>query len=294
MFVYITCANECLFRVVIRKTKTDSTQVLNKQKVHFQSCVVRWTCHFPTRPKRPKPVLLGPNRSKHQISNNDTVIFIQSCCCSHIRSQKTPVKFYYNVTNRTSIYVEYVNVCHHGNTSKTLSILPASSFDWPLASSDGSHKLFHGLLAQPYRQANCLPLGLCKGTVSPLKIGGNSHRSGEPTIHCDWGIPNKYLDQPFTKGDASQLEAMSHTPLRVPLPPGKGCEAVRGGRVISVAWRQLLITWYIINSSCPGLTWCYTCRRKPKSISLTENLWIWTKMPIIYWAFIDGSHLWFR
>ena len=29
---------------------------------------------------------------------------------------------------------------------------------------------------------------------------GNSHRSHEPTIHCDWGNPNLYLDQPITIG----------------------------------------------------------------------------------------------
>ena len=28
---------------------------------------------------------------------------------------------------------------------------------------------------------------------------GNSHRSCEPTKHCDWGNPNLYLDQPITK-----------------------------------------------------------------------------------------------
>ena len=46
----------------------------------------------------------------------------------------------------------------------------------------------------------CLPLGLCKGTFSGLwkmveiPIG--------PTIHCNWGNPNLYLNQPLpiTKG----------------------------------------------------------------------------------------------
>ena len=34
----------------------------------------------------------------------------------------------------------------------------------------------------------------------PLKNVGNSHRSHEPRIHCNWGIPNLYLDQLITKG----------------------------------------------------------------------------------------------
>ena len=32
----------------------------------------------------------------------------------------------------------------------------------------------------------------------PLAMGGNSHQSREPTIHCDWGNSNQYLDQPIT------------------------------------------------------------------------------------------------
>ena len=34
----------------------------------------------------------------------------------------------------------------------------------------------------------------------PLKNVGSSHRSRNPTIHCNWSNPNLYLDQPITKG----------------------------------------------------------------------------------------------
>ena len=52
--------------------------------------------------------------------------------------------------------------------------------------------LFHGLLAQP---PICLPFeGLS------VEKSGNPHRSREPTILCDWGNPNLYLDQQVTKG----------------------------------------------------------------------------------------------
>ena len=30
--------------------------------------------------------------------------------------------------------------------------------------------------------------------------GGNCHQSHKSTIHCDWGNPNLYLDQPITRG----------------------------------------------------------------------------------------------
>ena len=48
-------------------------------------------------------------------------------------------------------------------------------------------RLFHSSLAQPSRQAFCLPFGLCKGTVTGVwKKGGNSHWSREPIMQ--WGI----------------------------------------------------------------------------------------------------------
>ena len=34
----------------------------------------------------------------------------------------------------------------------------------------------------------------------PLKNGGNSHRSRDPTISCDWSNPNLHPDQPDTRG----------------------------------------------------------------------------------------------
>ena len=55
---------------------------------------------------------------------------------------------------------------------------------------------------------------------------------GTPTGHmspyCNGVLsnPNLYLDQPITKGDASQLEVMSRTPLTVILPTDYDCLAV--------------------------------------------------------------------
>ena len=31
----------------------------------------------------------------------------------------------------------------------------------------------------------------------------NSHRPRDPTVHCDWGNPSLYFDQPVTKGTAN-------------------------------------------------------------------------------------------
>ena len=59
---------------------------------------------------------------------------------------------------------------------------------------------FHSLLAHQ-SQANYLPLRLCTAIVSFfLENGGNSRRSREPTIHCEWDNLNLYLDQSITKG----------------------------------------------------------------------------------------------
>ena len=57
----------------------------------------------------------------------------------------------------------------------------------------------------------CLPLGLCKGTVSGLWKSEYSNRSQEHTMCCGWSILNLYLDR-SQKGNASQLEAVSHIP----------------------------------------------------------------------------------
>ena len=62
---------------------------------------------------------------------------------------------------------------------------------------------------------HCLPLGLCKESVSGLKI-----LSDESIMHCDLPIysaqvmspPNLYLDQPTIQ----PVPAMSHTPMTVP------------------------------------------------------------------------------
>ena len=69
-------------------------------------------------------------------------------------------------------------------------------------------RLSHSLHAQPQ--------GL---SVTSEENDENSHRSRKPTILCDWGDLNLYLDQPIAKGDASQLEAISHYPQTVLMPP---------------------------------------------------------------------------
>ena len=45
----------------------------------------------------------------------------------------------------------------------------------------------------------CLPLGLCKGTVSGLWKTLDIPTSHEPTIHCDWSNSCLYSDQPVAK-----------------------------------------------------------------------------------------------
>ena len=63
----------------------------------------------------------------------------------------------------------------------------------------------------------CFPSGLCKGSVScPWK----------KRLSCDWGNSNLYSDNQSQKGDASQLKAMSYTPLTVILLPGRNCVVV--------------------------------------------------------------------
>ena len=45
-------------------------------------------------------------------------------------------------------------------------------------------RLFHSLLAQPWRQAICLPSRLFKGLSVASENGGNFHFSYEPAMHC--------------------------------------------------------------------------------------------------------------
>ena len=59
-------------------------------------------------------------------------------------------------------------------------------------------RLFHSLLAQPKRQAICLPFGLCKGNVNGFwktTAIPSSHVSPECT--ATRGNPNLYADQPI-------------------------------------------------------------------------------------------------
>ena len=68
--------------------------------------------------------------------------------------------------------------------------------------------------------------GPCRSVVGTVqgvcrwrpKNDENTYRSSEPTIHCDWGIPNLYLDQPITKewlAPAYLLDVMHYNPLRL-------------------------------------------------------------------------------
>ena len=73
--------------------------------------------------------------------------------------------------------------------------------------------IYAALGGDEFMSCICLPLGMWKGTdcQCPLKIGANSHWWPEPRMHCNWSIPDLYLDQSL-KGDVNQSEAMSHTP----------------------------------------------------------------------------------
>ena len=65
--------------------------------------------------------------------------------------------------------------------------------------STHNSRLFHSLLSQSSQQ-EFFCLRAVQGDFQwPLKNDGKFHWSHEPTMHCDWGNPNLYLDQPITK-----------------------------------------------------------------------------------------------
>ena len=88
------------------------------------------------------------------------------------------------------------------------AVSQVDSFTVPLHSPSGRH----------------LPaaIGLCKGTVCGIwKMAEIS--SGHATIHCDWGNPNPYLDQPNTKW---WCKTMPPTSLAALMPSGCDCVTV--------------------------------------------------------------------
>ena len=59
-----------------------------------------------------------------------------------------------------------------------------------------------------------------------LKNVGNFHQSRELRMHCNWGTPNLFLDQPVTPSNVSWLKTVSHTALTVLQPSSEDCETV--------------------------------------------------------------------
>ena len=64
----------------------------------------------------------------------------------------------------------------------------------------GIRRLFHSLLAQPQRQEFACRWGCARRLSVAYENCGYFHHSHEPTIHCDWGNSNLYLDQLITRG----------------------------------------------------------------------------------------------
>ena len=72
-----------------------------------------------------------------------------------------------------------------------------------------------------------MPLGLCKETVSGLLKTPEIPTSHMiPLFIVTRAIPTYIQTNQSQKGDAGLFEEMSHTPLTVPLPPGRDCVAV--------------------------------------------------------------------
>ena len=119
--------------------------------------------------------------------------------------------------------------------------------------------LFHGLIAGSQLQAICLPLGLCKTTVSGLwkrqkfppvtwannilqiiqKSVEHFYWSREP-IHCDRCILQPIF-RPATHN--REMEAMSHIPPTVLLPPSQDCVAV--WLLVGILSRMSCSSWQI-------------------------------------------------
>ena len=88
-------------------------------------------------------------------------------------------------------------------------------------------RLILSLFAQPLTAGKCLPLGLCKVTVS-----GRCKMMEIPNGHVSLkyfvaeATPTYIYTHRSLKGGASQFEAVTHIPLTILLPPGWDCVAV--------------------------------------------------------------------
>ena len=86
-------------------------------------------------------------------------------------------------------------------------------------------RLFHSLLHSPDGRQFCLSSGLYKGLSVAFLKHRNSHRSHEPTMHCN--LPRiQCLLANHTIRNTSQSKAMSHTTLTVPQPADLDCVTV--------------------------------------------------------------------
>ena len=98
------------------------------------------------------------------------------------------------------------------------------------------------------------------------------------------GNPTLYLDQPITKGDVSQLEVMSHTPLTVLMPPGWDCE--------TIWWQEGAIWKVMISKPCDTIRHL-AVRNQASNISLwflsTGLVGIYLKLS--HWSLFPGKYL---
>ena len=69
----------------------------------------------------------------------------------------------------------------------------------------------------------------------PFENGANFHQSHKPTIHCNWGNPNLFLDQPITKGQCQpiRVHVSYHTDSPTASRPGLLSSLVESGTASS-------------------------------------------------------------
>ena len=117
------------------------------------------------------------------------------------------------------------------------------------------HRPLHSLLAQPERQAICLPLGLYRGLSQSVafKKHGNFHRSHEHTMHCDLhriqcrrGIP-----QSIFGSDNHTISYHTDNPAATKMWP---CISLRDPRWMNDSFRGKEIKWSAMQDglTCKG------------------------------------------
>ena len=134
------------------------------------------------------------------------IVIFQSL--THSRYHRLAPKHLYIFTPSTSNTLCFRNYLAPLQLSGTIMPIGWSVFSYTLLSHPCESRQLHSLLAQPQRQANCFPLGLCDGLLVASEIRWESLSVHYPP----YGYPQPVFGLAnHTRDDTSQSHATSRT-----------------------------------------------------------------------------------